>query len=372
MNMATAATSVRSNAEPLRLFRPEGKPLPIIDGTKLDPEMIELIKDAHSGKELKSYDHRLYHADSAGIWQRITSSPNYYGGNEKDVIVRSATASAHQIDPNQNVTLVTIGANSKFEEKDGALGGVFYDAGHNVESVIDWDISSTGHNNSRKGRAEFKKRVGIKSDGIDLLGNAFDKDAKAKIKPHIEGIVDSRYRLLEGNQLIVTVFGLTLQNIDTTEVHLDEALEVLKARLSALEKTFPKGTRFFITYDHNKNRSDIMDSYSGDAHDEFLMSAISNNLGPEFADASKSKKFFTNGSPILNRDGVLTRQIAVAIPEGVVLLEKGTSIWHGVSAKFPEDGVISAHEASGLKYATAEPCRDGSGRIACHEIYRPM
>lgn len=337
--------------------------LVVVDASDLRGELQHLLIKAANGEVTYNLDHLLYHPGNDDNWGRIAADPNRDGSNEIDAIKRAAQAHALILQPPEKFGFLSIGAGDAFSVKEAEVIKAHVAQGHEFGFFAYAEINRTFLDKAMEDGRKLAEELGLKDvKHIPLLGDAFSKEIATKFDAEIG----------QKQQIVAACFGLTLQNIDEKVSGYTEASRELSKKLRALKKLLPKagnGSRFFSTFNHDTDRAETLAKYTGQVHDDFIMSGVRHHLGDTIAGQLEIKRVFQGSTGILYRDVVAKDDFAVTVEDGeTVIVRKGSVVWTGISAPLPSHYVTDAFTNAGIKNQTMAPVRHGA--VACHVMHR--
>lgn len=295
----TAASGISASPFPAALRRnprsSSGGGLIVVDASELRVELKNLLRRASENQVTYNLDPLLYHPGNDATWGRIASDPKRDGSNEIDAIKRAAQAHALVVQPPQTFGFLSIGAGDKFLEKEAEVIRAHVAQDHEFAFFAYAEINDTFLDKAMADGRKLAAELGLHHiEHIPLLGDAFSKPIATQFKDKVGD-----------HEVIAACFGLTLQNIDEKVSGYSEASRELATKLRAIKQLMPKGqngSRFFGTFNHNVDKDKTLAKYTGDDHDDFIMSGVGHHLGSDIADLLEIRRTFQGSTAILYRD----------------------------------------------------------------------
>lgn len=337
----------------------------VIDARHLPKEMKNLIRHAAYEGVIPNCDLLLYHDDNFTNWQRIAAEPRPF--NEVDAIMRASRANALIMQPPETLGFLSIGPGDMFKVKERAVMEAHLAEGHGFSSIAYSEINRNSLNAAMDQGKQVVTELALKypNQGLEniahipLLGDTYEKATAKFFRDQVGDI-----------KILAGCFGFTMQNVGGRVNGYTQASEQLTNKLKFIkDKYLSRGSRLLATFDHDTDRQSVLSHYTGEAHDDFTMSAVAHHLGAEIAAKGEIKRRFSGSTAILNREVVAVETMHIQVGSNeIVPLAEGSTFWSGVSAKSPESYIAEAYERARL-HRSVEPVYNGT--VACHVYSKP-
>ncbi|MEM6811688.1 MAG: hypothetical protein AAF549_04390 [Pseudomonadota bacterium] len=332
-----------------------GGAVKVIDASNFPAEMQNLIVLAANKQPIPNCDSLMYFPENDKNWGRIAAGRTDNG--EDDVIRRAAQAHARVLHPPETMGFWTIGPGDAFDKKERIVIEAHLAEGHSFDSFMYSDINEGALTKSIDDGRRVAQELGLVDvKHIPILGDVFSNSHRK-----------ANQSLLGKSRVLATSFGFTLQNLRNSVSGYTEATTSLTDTLDRVRKWLPKGSRLFATLDHQKDSKIVETNFTGPQHEDFFQTGVAHHLGRDVADVTELRRVFTPNTAILNRRGHLTEDVAFNLGErGFVVLQKGTQIWNGVSARIPQERAVKAFEDAKWDRVFPDPISNLDQSLACH------
>ena len=339
-----------------------GSSVRVIDATNFPDEIKNLIMIAAHKGSLPNCDALLYTPDNFGNWGRIAAGRSDNG--EKEVISRAAEAHARILHPPEVMGFWSIGPGDQFDAKEKLVIEAHLEKGHSFGFFAYSDVNQASVSKSMEDGQRVAQELGLENvQHIPLLGNVFNDKIRQEHKAKLNS--DKVQRVMAAS------FGFTFQNLRTSVSGYPEASSSLQDSLEKVRMWLPSKSRLFVTLDHQGDRETVSKSFEGDAHEEFFRTGVAHHLTDEVANITELRRSFVSRTTILNREGILTETVALNLgDEGFQILEAGSPIWNGISARLPANSAVKAFDAAKLPSVFPDPINNKDKTLACHVAYK--
>jgi hypothetical protein len=357
--MSEAAHSEDKITYPAGLGRsvPAGKgsnsAMPMIDLSDRPEPIKNLIRLAAREVKLPNCDTLLYHAKNSKNWKTVvgdvTESPEYRlidkASRDNALIWQS---------PKQDMTFFAFGTGGSLDKEYLTIKN-HVDQGHDFSTFIYADVNTQFNNSAIKHGRKIAKDLGLTVEHVGIQGDIYTKEFANEFGDVVN----------PDAPLIMAAHGFTFLNLPEKVSGIIEAVDVLTESIKTIKHFLPKGSRIIVTFDTDTDRDSVMNRYTGEHHDKFIIGGIAANLGKEITEHGKIQRRFAGKTAILNRDFVTTTNIAVHLGNGEIhALREGVPFWTGISAKAAPKHIMNAFEGAQTPMVF-DPLYDNENSLMC-------
>jgi len=333
--------------------RASASTMPTVDLSGKPEQLKNIIRLASRGENIPNCDTLLYHPRNSKNWKNVagdvTETPEYK-------LTDNASRGNALIwqPPQQDMTFFAFGTGGSLEHEYLTIKN-HVDQGHDFSMFVYADVNAQFNRSAITHGKKIAKEFGLNVEHVGIQKDIYTKE----FADEFSDVVDSN------KPLIMASHGFTLLNLPKKVNGITEAVDVLAESITTIAKFLPKGSRIIITFDTDTDRNSVMQRYTGEKHDKFIMDGVKCNLGKDIVNYGEIERRFVGKTAILNRDVVTTTAISVDLGKGEkYALQQGTPFWSGVSAKASPKNITAAFDKSPVDMAF-DPLYDHVNSLMC-------